>query len=134
MQWDCPVFGAVVYFNRPIPERWPSGVLWDQGDKNLRFWKYDDNPLKYSEKFTVDEGIALVRMYNLSECLCITSDNEVYPVDSVETRISYERTSQPNLPVGEYPTLRTELNLASGNEGEKAWMNAVFAIMTQHFS
>ena len=115
-QWKCPVFGAVVYFNRSIPERWPTGVIWNQGDKSTQKWKYEYNPLKYSEEFKVDitEGIALVRMYNQSECLCITSDNEVYPVDSVETRISYECTSQPNLPGGENPVLYPSRNGEKG--------------------
>jgi len=64
-QWNCPIFGAVVFFNRSIPERWPTGVYWNQGDKGTINWKYDDNPLKYTEEFTVNitEGIALVRMY-----------------------------------------------------------------------
>jgi len=80
-QWKCPVFGTAVFFNRAIPERWPTGVIWNQGDKSTQKWKYEYNPLKYSEefKFDITEGIALVRMYNQSECLCITSDIEVIP-------------------------------------------------------
>ncbi|MGB2841706.1 MAG: hypothetical protein WBC40_04415 [Halobacteriota archaeon] len=64
-QWGCPVFGAVVFFNRGIPERWPSGVYWNQGDKGTPNWKYEDNPLKCTREFKVDisEGIALVRIF-----------------------------------------------------------------------
>ena len=62
-QWKCPVFGTAVFFNRDIPENWPTGVYWNQGDKSTPNWKYEDNPLKYSEGFRVSEGIALVRMY-----------------------------------------------------------------------
>jgi len=66
-QWKCPVFGTAVFFNRSIPERWPTGVYWDQGDKSTPKWKYEDNPLKYSIEFPVDisEGKALVRIYDL---------------------------------------------------------------------
>jgi copper chaperone CopZ len=64
-QWGCPVFSAVVFFNREIPERWPTGIYWNQGDKGTPKWKYEDNPLKCSGEFKVDisEGIALVRIF-----------------------------------------------------------------------
>lgn len=45
-QWKCPVFGAVTFFQRTIPERWPSGVLWNQGDKKVSEWKYEENGIK----------------------------------------------------------------------------------------
>jgi len=66
-QWKCSVFGTAVFFNRSIPERWPSGVYWNQGDKSTQKWKYEDNPLKHSGKIPVDipEGKALVRIYDL---------------------------------------------------------------------
>ena len=64
-QWSCPTFGAAVFFNREIPERWPTGVYWNQGNKSTTEWKYEDNPLKYPKEFKGDisEGIALVRIY-----------------------------------------------------------------------
>jgi len=66
-QWKCPVFGTAVFFNREIPERWPSGVYWNQGDKSTQNWKYKDNPLKPSRDIPVDipEGKAMVRIYDL---------------------------------------------------------------------
>lgn len=66
-QWDCPVFGTAVFFNRNIPERWPSGVVWDQGDKSTKEWLYENNPIKSQNEFEVNikEGIALVRIYDL---------------------------------------------------------------------
>lgn len=65
-RWNCPVFGAVVFFNREIPERWPTGVYWNQGDKGTPKWKYEDNPLKCTREFKVDisKGIALVRIFS----------------------------------------------------------------------
>jgi len=67
MQWKCPVFGAVVYFNRSIPEHWPSGVCWNQGSKSTCEWRYTDNPIK--PKSTVElsskEGLVSVRIYDL---------------------------------------------------------------------
>jgi len=66
-QWDCPVFGAAVFFDRNIPERWPSGVYWNQGDKSTQKWRYEDNPVKSQNEFKVNikEGIALVKIYDL---------------------------------------------------------------------
>ena len=45
-QWNCPVFGAVVFVNRPVPPNWPSGVIWNKGTLSTQKWKYLDNPLK----------------------------------------------------------------------------------------
>ena len=65
--WDCLVFGAAVFFNRSIPERWPSGVYWNQGDKSVQKWRYTDNPLKPKVTFelSMNEGVASIRIYDL---------------------------------------------------------------------
>jgi len=70
-QWACPVFGSTVFFNRPIPERWPSGVYWNQGSKSTKRWKYDDNPVKKlrSLSYDIPEGKVLIRIYSVTECL-----------------------------------------------------------------
>ena len=67
-EWDCLVFGAAVFFNRKIPERWPSGVYWNQGDESTQKWRYENNPIKPQVKFeiSVKEGIASVGIYNLT--------------------------------------------------------------------
>jgi hypothetical protein len=67
-QWKCPVFGTAVFFNREIPERWPTGVIWNQGDMSTQKWKYEYNPLKPSSDFKIvdiPEGKAMVRIYDL---------------------------------------------------------------------
>lgn len=66
-EWGCPTFGAAVFFNRAIPQRWPTGVLWNQGAKGIKFWKYSDNPLKPSQKFEIENSTekALVSVYHL---------------------------------------------------------------------
>ena len=66
-EWDCLVFGAAVFFNREISERWPSGVYWNQGGKSTQKWRYEDNPIKPQVEFEVSikEGVALVRIYNI---------------------------------------------------------------------
>ena len=66
-EWDCLVFGAAVFFNRKIPERWPSGVYWNQGGESTQKWRYEDNPIKPQIEFEVSikEGVALVRIYNI---------------------------------------------------------------------
>ena len=65
-EWDCLVFGAAVFFNRKIPERWPSGVYWNQGGKSTQKWRYEDSPIKSQVEFeaSIKEGIASVTIYN----------------------------------------------------------------------
>ncbi|MDK2908055.1 MAG: hypothetical protein PWQ87_513 [Candidatus Woesearchaeota archaeon] len=67
-QWKCPVFGAAVFFNREIPERWPSGVYWDGGKTRNSECTYENISLKPVEDnmpLKVSEGVASVRIYNL---------------------------------------------------------------------
>ncbi len=64
-EWDSLVFGAAIFFNRKIPNNWPSGVYWDQGDKSTQKWSYKDNPIVPLEEFELEipEGKALVRIF-----------------------------------------------------------------------
>jgi len=64
-QWGCPAFGAAVFFNRPIPMSWPTGVLWNQGSKSTQRWKYSDNPFRHFHEFEVNSGseTAVVKIY-----------------------------------------------------------------------
>jgi len=66
-EWGCPTFGAAVFFKRPIPPRWPTGVLWNQGAKGIKSWQYTDNPLKPSQEFEIENITekALVRVFHL---------------------------------------------------------------------
>jgi hypothetical protein len=68
-QWSCPVFGSVVFFKRNIPQKWPSGVYWNQGGKSTQIWRYEDNPIKPKDTFEfevrIKEGRARVRIYNI---------------------------------------------------------------------
>lgn len=65
--WDCPTFDAAVFFNSPILPRWPTRVLWNQGAKAIKSWRYSDNPLKVLLEFEVNNTTekALVRVYHL---------------------------------------------------------------------
>jgi len=66
-EWGCPTFGAAVFFNRTIPPRWPTGVLWNQGVKEIKYWKYSDNPLEPSQEFEIENVTekAIVKVYHL---------------------------------------------------------------------
>ncbi len=44
-QWGCPTFGAAVFERRDIPLNWPTGVLWNQGEKSTQKWKYTENAI-----------------------------------------------------------------------------------------
>lgn len=68
-QWCCPVFGAAVFFNRTIPSEWPTGVIWNQGEKSTKEWHYSDNPLLPKNDFRVHgdsfNEISVVRMFTI---------------------------------------------------------------------
>ena len=70
--WNSPVFGSVVFFNRSIPQKWPSGVYWNQGNKSVQKWQYKNNPIKTEDKFEllIKEGVASVRIYDISRSVC----------------------------------------------------------------
>ena len=46
MQWQIPVFGAVVFFGREVPARWPAGVMWS-GAESVKSFKYSDNEITW---------------------------------------------------------------------------------------
>ena len=64
MKWKCPVYGSVVFFNRKIPERWPSGVLAKGKNGNTKTWRYEENKIKILNKFEANhhEGRAVINM------------------------------------------------------------------------
>jgi hypothetical protein len=45
-KWACPVFGAAVFFGRKVPEKWPSGVMWNGGDKSTKYCNYKEISLQ----------------------------------------------------------------------------------------
>ena len=74
-KWGCPVFGTAVFFKRDILENWPTGVYWNQGNKNTVNWGYTDNPVMPKDYFylkikkdrsNANEDIALVKIYDLA--------------------------------------------------------------------
>lgn len=32
-QWQIPIFGTTIFFRRPIPSNWPTGIFWMLGEK-----------------------------------------------------------------------------------------------------
>lgn len=64
-QWECPAFAAVTYYRREIPEKWPSGILWNIGDENVQNWSYLDNPIAPIEIINYDRELekAEVRIF-----------------------------------------------------------------------
>ena len=63
--WGCPVYGAAVFFQRPVPPRWPSGVLWRGGDRQGRNWRYADNGMRPEKILRVEliDGRCEVRVF-----------------------------------------------------------------------
>jgi len=62
-QWDCTVFAAASFFGRVIPQRWPPGVYWNQGDMDIKWWKYEHNPLNARYIFDVPTNGSLAQVY-----------------------------------------------------------------------
>jgi hypothetical protein len=63
-KWNCTVYGTAVFFDRKVPEYWPTGVK-NQVSNKTKTWKYSDNPLKpiAVEQIDIDEGKAVVRLF-----------------------------------------------------------------------
>ena len=76
-QWDCPIFGTAVFFNRNVPEDWPSGMYWNQGSKNTKQFSYTDNPIKEFNSWehkiptisVFPEGKALIKLYSIQDSM-----------------------------------------------------------------
>jgi len=63
--WGCYVFGATIFFKRQVPRNWPSAVYWNQGEKDVRLWRYQDNPIRprISREIKIKEGKAILRVF-----------------------------------------------------------------------
>lgn len=66
-QWKCPVLRTGVFFYRKIPEKWPTGVMWNVYGKSVKSFKYSDNQLTLNQAKTIFEGAerTLLRRYKL---------------------------------------------------------------------
>lgn len=64
--WGMPVFGAAAFFDRPVPEAWPSGVVWRGPAASTTTWTYAKNGLSPKREIDVElpEGIARLRMFS----------------------------------------------------------------------
>lgn len=64
-KWACPVFGAAVFYDRKVPTRWPSGVMWNAGNKSTRDCKYEEISLQPVNEFerNINECTAYIRIY-----------------------------------------------------------------------
>lgn len=66
--WSCPVFGTAVFFEREIPERWPTGVSWNSHGKSVKTFKYEDNTLHWHQRKQIDSTpeSAVCMLYSIS--------------------------------------------------------------------
>lgn len=66
-QWNCTAYGTGVFFRRRVPERWPTGVIWNQGTISTKDWKYEMNPLKPDKvtRMSVTDGAAVIRLFQV---------------------------------------------------------------------
>jgi hypothetical protein len=56
MHWDCPVFGAAIFFERKVPDNWRSlsGFKCEGVFPDLRRIKYADNTVKHHDELNND--------------------------------------------------------------------------------
>jgi hypothetical protein len=53
MKWCIPVYASTIFYNRTIPQRWPSGVLSDNKNGSTKSWKYEDNLTEKEQEWNV---------------------------------------------------------------------------------
>jgi len=46
LKWNCPVYASTSFFNRKIPERWPSATKCKQNLISTKNWTYSKNQIK----------------------------------------------------------------------------------------
>ena len=64
--WRCPVYGAATFFDRTVPDEWPSSVLWKGKPRSTMQWRYADNAIVPTDTIAVPvpEGRAVVRVFD----------------------------------------------------------------------
>lgn len=64
--WRCPVYGAATFFDRTVPDEWPSSVLWKGKPRSTMQWRYADNAIVPTDTIAVPvpEGRAVVRLFD----------------------------------------------------------------------
>ncbi len=64
-EWRVPVFAAVRFVDRQVPEDWPSGVLWRGPKSSTMTWTYSRNRLKPERVLAIETpaGNAVVRVF-----------------------------------------------------------------------
>lgn len=55
LEWNCPVFGAAVFFERKVPPNFPTGVFWTNHGQSVKGFKYEDNEMQPLETFILGE-------------------------------------------------------------------------------
>ncbi len=67
--WECPVFGAAVFFDRTV-RRWPMGVKWDFGKMSVKAkgitYKAISMTVDKETQLDVPEGKAICYKYRQS--------------------------------------------------------------------
>ncbi len=64
-EWNVPTFASAAFIERPVPERWPTGISWTSGSLSTTKWTYKDNALRpeKSRLLTLRSGQCRVDTY-----------------------------------------------------------------------
>ncbi|MCF8019305.1 MAG: hypothetical protein K9L62_07840 [Vallitaleaceae bacterium] len=60
--WNCPVFASAEFIRRNISQDWPTGVMWDLGDRSTKDWTYRDNTMKVKKEKNLTYKSAIVNV------------------------------------------------------------------------
>ena len=92
-QWNAPVFGTAVFMHRSI-KNWPAGVLWDKGNKEVKRWKFEDNPIKEfnTTNHAIPEGKALIKFYSIQD-LMMKQGNFISSSKKMQNQFSDSKTA-----------------------------------------
>jgi hypothetical protein len=52
-QWNCPTFVSSTFYDRSMPENWPTGILWGGEARSVKTFKYSENKLQFSDRKTI---------------------------------------------------------------------------------
>ncbi len=116
--WNCPVFGAVVFFKRVIAEKWRTGIFYRMWDKAPIQCDTDENalaPVQTDSSVSLEEGLAQVDVYDL-DTVCSKNPQYRIKTDYIQkstrdtTVRKKERLTAPSPESGIYEQIRTTLD------------------------
>lgn len=81
LKWNCPVYASTSFFNRKIPERWPSAIKCKQNLKSVKNWTYSKNQIRgiISTRFknAINIGVGSERLDHAEKFLLMMKNRSI---------------------------------------------------------